>query len=99
MIDAVVVDTDVVSYVFKHDTRSTLYEPHLSDRTLLVSFMTIAELELWVRLRNWGERRRAELASHLKRYVVIDSDHALCPLWAEVCHRARRSGRTMTPAD
>jgi len=28
---AVVIDTDVVSYFFKRDTRAALYRPHLTD--------------------------------------------------------------------
>ncbi len=45
MLDRCVVDTDVVSSFFKRDTRATLYRPHLADRLLLLSFMTVAELE------------------------------------------------------
>lgn len=43
----VVVDTDVVSYLFKKDTRSRLYRRHLLGNGLVVSFMTLAELEHW----------------------------------------------------
>jgi hypothetical protein len=37
MTDRFVVDTDVVSFVLKEDTRAKLYEPHLSGRQLVVS--------------------------------------------------------------
>lgn len=47
MSDRLVVDTDVVSFVFKGDTRAKLYAPHLSGRQLVVSFMTVAELYRW----------------------------------------------------
>ena len=43
--DAVLVDTDVVSYIFKRDTRGALYDPHLDGRSQFISFMTLAELE------------------------------------------------------
>jgi len=36
-----VVDTDVVSFFFKGDTRSALYRPHLDGRLLVISFMTV----------------------------------------------------------
>ena len=42
---SVVVDTDVVSFLFKNDSRAQLYLPLLKNRKLLVSFMTEAELE------------------------------------------------------
>lgn len=41
----VIVDTDVVSYLFKGDTRGDLYEPHLVGALTAISFMTLAELE------------------------------------------------------
>ncbi len=41
-----VVDTDVVSYLFKGDTRAVGYEPLLAGRLRVVSFMTQAELYL-----------------------------------------------------
>ncbi len=44
MTDRLVVDTDVISFLFKRDTRAKLYEPHLSGRQLVISFMTVAEL-------------------------------------------------------
>ena len=54
----VVVDTDVVSYLFKQDTRADLYKPHLQGHLLLISPMTRAELEAWALERNWGRPRR-----------------------------------------
>jgi hypothetical protein len=49
----VVVDADVVSFLFKNDSRAQLSLPLLKNRTLLVSFMTEAELEQWVLLAKW----------------------------------------------
>ena len=44
MIDQLVVDADVISFLFKNDTRAKLYEPHLDQRQVVISFMTVAEL-------------------------------------------------------
>lgn len=38
----VLVDTDVLSYTYKKDSRAALYEPHLKNNFLLISFMTFA---------------------------------------------------------
>lgn len=51
---SLVVDTDVVSFFFKHDTRAALYTPHLSGHILTVSFQTLAELELWALASGWA---------------------------------------------
>jgi hypothetical protein len=48
---AVVVDTDVVSYLFKSDTRADLYRPHLDGHLPIISFMSLAELERWTLAR------------------------------------------------
>lgn len=40
----VVLDTDVVSYLFKGDTRAEAYRLHLRGKTLALSFMTVTKL-------------------------------------------------------
>ena len=51
----VAVDTDVVSFLFKNHPLGRLYEEHLRGRTLLLSFMTLAELDRWTIQYQWGE--------------------------------------------
>jgi tRNA(fMet)-specific endonuclease VapC len=95
-----IVDTDVVSYIYKKDTRADKYEPHLTDAMTSISFMTLAELERWATTRHWGHKRRAEMLTVvLGRFAVIDSNHALCRQWAEVSEAARRVGRIIRPND
>jgi hypothetical protein len=53
----VVLDTDVVSFLFKSHSRAQAYLPHLRDRQWLISFMTEAELEQWALLSNWHAKR------------------------------------------
>ena len=96
---AVAVDTDVVSYIFKDDTRASLYRPHLADQIAVISFTTLAELERWPLTANWGARRRQQLKTHLRRYGVQYSSASLCRLWAEVMDNARQSGQTISVSD
>lgn len=93
----VVVDTDVVSYTFKGDTRAHLYNAHLAGRTL--SPMTLAELEQWMLERNWGETRKESLRAHLRRYTVVPFDEELCEYWARARVSAKRNGRRIPTAD
>jgi predicted nucleic acid-binding protein len=95
----VVLDTDVVSFRFKKDTRARLYKRHLIGQDPLIAFMTLAELHAWARERRWGAARQGELARHLGQYEVYYVDDALCRLWAEVWTRARRKGRPIEVAD
>ena len=95
----VVVDTDVLSFLYKRDTRAKLYEPHLNDPPFILSFMSLAELQRWSLERGWGERRRRELEDYLARYLVLHSDDLTCDLWAQAMNGARDEGRPIGAAD
>jgi tRNA(fMet)-specific endonuclease VapC len=97
--DGAVVDTDVVSFLVRRDSRAHLYLPHLQDRLLVISFMTLAELQRWVLRYNWGQRRQAILDTELQRYIIDWPDAELCERWAEVMAQAERAGRPMAGAD
>lgn len=96
---SLVVDTDVVSFIFKKDSRDARYAPHLDGHILIVSFQTIAELDLWTLSAGWGANRKQQLERHLRRYIVEHSSPALCRRWAEVKDDANRAGRPIATAD
>ena len=94
-----IVDTDVVSFLLKGDTRAQLYHPHLQDKTLALSFMTIAELYPWAYVRDWGKRKLTRLEEQLHRYVIVPFDNDLCRQWARICVERRRLGRPISVQD
>ena len=96
----VVVDTNVVSYIYRQDQRA---EPYLSDmvgRRAVISFQTYEELLYGVLRSNWGERRRNELLAYVDaNYEMIGYDRELINACAR-CGRppllaAARSARPM----
>src|SRR5437762_6408278 len=95
----VVLDTDIVSFLFKNDSRAHAYLPHLHDRQWLISFMTEAELEQWALLSNWNAKRIEWLRIFLGRFVIVPSSRDLVLKWAEVMVAARRNGRRIETAD
>jgi len=95
----IVLDTDVVSFLFKADRRAQLYLPHLNDRQWFLSFMTEAELEQWALLANWGEKRVEWMRLLLRRFAIVPSSHDLVLKWAEAMVAARRNGRRIETAD
>jgi len=97
--NAAIVDTDVVSMLFKGDPRALAWRPHIAGRLLGISFMTLAELERWPLERNWGQTRKLELAQHLTRYTVLPVSRELCAKWAEVSFAAKKKGRPIQTAD
>lgn len=94
-----IVDTDIVSFLLKGDTRAQLYRPHLEGNTLALSFMTVAELYQWAYVRNWGDRRVARLEEHLHQYVIVPFDNALCKQWARISVQRQQMGRPMSVQD
>lgn len=95
-----VVDTCVISYIEKGDTRGDLYEKHLVGNTLVLSFMTLAELDRWALARKWGPGRMAKMAQHIgSTYAVHPYDRALCHEWARVSEAAKDAGKTISTAD
>jgi tRNA(fMet)-specific endonuclease VapC len=74
-------DTNVVSYLFKGDTRATAYAAILQGHRLAISFMSVAELFEWAMTRKWGHVRLARLEQTLATYVIIPVDVELCRLW------------------
>ena len=61
-----VVDTDIVSFLFKNHTLGYRYDAELSGRVPLISFMTVAELERWAIQYRWGPQRVDWLHAYLE---------------------------------
>src|SRR5262245_42187075 len=83
-------DTNIVSYLMKGHTLAERYRPHLEGHTLVVSFMTVAELFEGAYRARWGSRRRAALEAALHTYLVVPSSPELCRRWGQVRYERRR---------
>jgi predicted nucleic acid-binding protein len=86
------VDTDVVSFLFKNHSVARLYDADLAGNTLVLSFMTVAELDRWTIQSKWGKARRNWLHLYLDPFVILPFDRALCTKWAEVTVAAQARG-------
>jgi predicted nucleic acid-binding protein len=96
---AVIVDTDVVSFILKKDSRAALYRPHLEGLPKIISFMTLAELRRWELQNNWGARRVKETREFLDDFTIVHSDEKLCEIWAEIRCDAHKYGNPIDTAD
>src|SRR5437763_1653240 len=97
--DSCVVDTNVVSYLFKNSPVAQLYDQHLVGKLLVISFMTLAEIRLGMLQANWGAGRVATMEVYLKKFVLYTSDSDLCTAWAQVVHSERAKGRVISTQD
>src|SRR5262249_31390804 len=94
-----VIDTDVLSFIFKEHTRGDLYLPHLNSKLVVISFMPLAETDCWALERHWGRTKREQMEEFLKQFVVSPFNRDLCHNWAQAMHSARRNGRPIQTAD
>ena len=94
-----VIDTDIFSFLLKKDTRAELYKPHLDKQFLFLSFMTVAELERWANLYNWGQNKINLLENSLKRYVIQHSNRDICRIWGELMTESKRGGLNVSVSD
>jgi tRNA(fMet)-specific endonuclease VapC len=95
----VLLDTNIVSFILKRDTRAALYAPLLEGNRLAVSFMTVAELFEWAATRRWGTQRRARLEQQLATYLIIPVYVELCRVWGNVRSQRQAIGLTIAPQD
>ena len=95
----IVLDTSIVSYIFKRDTRARYYEEHTRGNDLAISFQTLEEILFGVRISGWGQRRINELLRHLERYEVVWPNDEMVELSAILRGECRALGRPMETAD
>ncbi len=97
--DVVLLDTNIVSFLLKEDSRAQSYASYLENRRLAISFMTVAELFQWAAIRKWGAHRTGQLEASLRNYIILPFDIALCRLWGEIRAQCRVAGRPISSQD
>lgn len=99
MNDFLIADTNIVSYIFKKDTRGDLYKAHLENKVAIIAAQTLAELELLPLQNNWSEARHDQLRENLKNYTFIEANQEICLKWAKIRFEAKRNGISVSVGD
>jgi predicted nucleic acid-binding protein len=94
-----VVDTDLVSFIFNRHPLGEAYLDMVAGKELVVSFMTLAEVRLGARLAQWGSRRMERQEHCLSRYRVAYPDSATRTCGVDAVSAARRRGRPLSVQD
>ncbi len=93
-------DTNIISYSLKGDSRTLLYREYLNQQYLAISIITVAELKLWGETAQWGAKRMAHLEAYLRQdFNIIGIDWELCDSWAAVRMQCRSAGRPLASHD
>ena len=95
----IVIDTNVVSYIFNQDNRARFYISQMRGIRWVISFQTLEEVWYGAYSRGWGTTRRRELELHMRRYDVVWPDSDLVDVCARLRHERRSAGRVMSHAD
>lgn len=92
----VMIDTNIVSYLMKGRPEARIYKPHLQGKVLAISFITVGELYYGAEKSNWGERRRLQLESMLRNFLVVPYDHEIAKSYARVLVERQNRGRPIS---
>ena len=95
----IIVDTDVLSFLFKNHPIGQLYDADVSGHAAGVSFMTVGEVERWALQYRWSPQRVQWLRLFIERFTVVPSSPDLCRKWAGVMVAAQAAGRRIETAD
>jgi tRNA(fMet)-specific endonuclease VapC len=96
----ILLDTNIVSFLHKGDSRAEEYRLYLQGQRLAISFMTAAELYQWAAIRGWGERRKKQLEETFRTdYTVLAFNIEICRKWGEIRATRRALGKPISPQD
>ena len=100
MINAkIVLDTNIVSYLMKGGREAEAYAPHVQGKLLAIAFITVGEMYFGAENRNWGEKKRKELETTLRNFVVIPYDHEIARCYGRLVAKRTRNGDPIAPND
>lgn len=100
MTNQLLVDTNIVSFAFKGDSRIQLYQTALNTNELFISIITLAELRVWSTLHNWQKTRQLQLDAYIEHtFSLVGISSNLAQEWANVIVACRRQGRPISSED
>jgi predicted nucleic acid-binding protein len=94
-----IVDTDVVSFLFKAHHLAPAYQAILVGRSLAVSLITLAEIEYGMEAKNWGTQRRDLMRRFLARFTPLLPDTETARAWARIKRGCEKKGKSISFAD
>ena len=97
--ERVVLDTNIVSYLMKGDPLARHYKPHLQGRLLAVAFITVGELYFGAEKNRWGEGKRRDLETTLRKFLVIPYDNRIARCYGRLVAERQRDGNPIAPND
>ncbi|MCE2462496.1 MAG: PIN domain-containing protein [Dehalococcoidia bacterium] len=95
----ILIDTDVLCFMLRGDSRGDFVRPFILNSTLSMSFMSVAELYYGAYIDGWGAARIVRLENSLKSYAILQYDYLTCQLWGQVKAQRQAHGHEIGHAD
>jgi len=95
----VILDTCIVSYLMRGGREAEAYVRHFQSKVLAISFITVGELYFGAEKARWGDRKRKQLESTLRNFVVIPYDHEIARCYGRLVAERQSAGRPIAPND
>lgn len=96
---SVLIDTNVLSYWIRDDSRGVAYRDVYTGTGGQVAFQTVAELYRWSYEKRWSERRIEHLREFLSGFTAIDFTWSMAQRWARIVADRNLAGRPISTAD
>jgi tRNA(fMet)-specific endonuclease VapC len=99
LLNPCVLDTTIASLMLARSPLLALYQPHLVNASLILSFQTVAEMRYGALKANWGEERSQNLEQFFTFFDLALYTDDLATHWAQIMFDARRAGRRLEAGD
>jgi tRNA(fMet)-specific endonuclease VapC len=99
LLDPVLIDTDVLSYMHNEFSLADAYRNLLVNRQAFVSLQTIAEMKHGSMLKSWETKRLLHLEAFLTNYTLLLPNIVTATIWAQLRTQVRTVGRHIKPDD
>ena len=97
---SIIVDTSVVSYIYRREPIARQYMNNMIGHRAVISFQTYEEILFGVLVSNWGRPRIDDLIRYVdETYDMIGYDPELVKACARLRADSRRRGRELKTAD
>ena len=99
LMDQVVLDSNILSYILNGDSRAEFYEERIRGYRQTISFQTLQESRYGASKRGWGARRKRELDLYLRQYEVAWPTRRLAAISGDLRADMELAGRRLSVAD
>ena len=97
--DRIVIDTNVVSYLYRADTRAVHYRTLIAEKRTTISVVTVGELLYGAYRANWSDRRTNELLAFARSFIVTSVNGTVAEYWGRIRAEASAAGKTLPLTD